>query len=105
MKYHLTTTFAVAALATVAIAAAGTASAAPINPQATDSVQSTISKLQTDGYDVVVMKVGSAPLSQCTLIGVRGAHTFARTDHGFPGYQTPSIPTVVDRMIYVDARC
>ncbi|MGA5544352.1 hypothetical protein ACPCIR_21045 [Mycobacterium sp. NPDC051198] len=44
--------------------------AAPSNP----SAQETIDKLQADGYNVIVAKVGNRSMDQCTVSAVRPGH-------------------------------
>ncbi|MBB2991128.1 hypothetical protein FHR72_002601 [Mycolicibacterium iranicum] len=44
--------------------------AAPAQAQA-ESASATINRLQAQGFDVRISRVGNAPLSECTVAGVR----------------------------------
>jgi hypothetical protein len=80
----------------------GTASAAPASPA---SVGSTISKLASKGYRVIVNRVGTASPDQCTVSQVRPGHTYTRRDHGVPGAGDDIVTTVISRTVYVDTTC
>ena len=84
MKNILLTSLAAGALASAALGLAGTATAAPSGPS---SVDATISQLQAQGFQVIVSRVDSAAVDQCTLNAVRPGQTFSRTDSGVPGAQ------------------
>jgi hypothetical protein len=90
------------AFASAALVLAGIASAAPAGPS---SVDQTVSQLQADGYQVIVNKVGTAPLSNCTTSAVRPGQTYSRTDSGAPGAQDDIVTTVTDKTVYVDVAC
>ena len=68
MKKILFTSLAAGALASAALGLAGTASAAPSGPSPVDD---TISQLQAQGFNVLVSRVDSAAVDQCTLNAVR----------------------------------
>ena len=61
--------------------------AAPTGP---GNAEQTISQLQTQGYNVIVNRIGSAPLDQATVVAVRPGQTYSRTDSGVPGATTTS---------------
>lgn len=76
----------------------GPASAAPTGPSAVD----TINNLRADGYNVVVNRVGAAPLSDCSVRGVRAGQTHQTVDtRGGSSLQT----TVISDTVYVDLSC
>ena len=102
MKDVLLTSLAAGALASAAIGLAGTASAAPSGPSPVDD---TISQLQAQGFQVLVSRVDSAAVDQCTLNAVRPGQTFSRTDSGVPGAQDDLVTTVTDKTVYVDVIC
>jgi len=102
MKNILLTSLAAGALASAAIGLAGTASAAPSGPSPVDD---TISQLQAQGFQVLVSRVDSAAVNQCTLNAVRPGQTFSRTDSGVPGAQDDLVTTVTDKTVYVDVIC
>jgi hypothetical protein len=91
-----------AALASAALVLAGVANAAPAGP---GSVDQTVSQLQADGYQVIVNKVGTAPLSNCAISAVRPGQTYSRTDSGAPGAHDDLITTVTGKTAYVDVAC
>lgn len=93
MKHIATSTaFSTGAVAAWLATGAAVAAAAPTGPSAAE----TIAQLQADGKRVIINKVGSGPLGQCTVTNV---HTVvvrpqARTVtiHGLPDFEP--IPTV-----------
>jgi hypothetical protein len=101
-KFFATAAISAAALAAAALALAGAANAAPAGPAAVDR---TVSQLQADGYEVIVNKVGTAPLSHCTISAVRPGQTYSRTDSGAPGAQDDLITTVTGKTAYIDLAC
>jgi hypothetical protein len=102
MKKILFTSFAAGALASATLGLAGTATAAPSGPS---SVDATISQLQSQGYKVIVSRVDSAAVNQCTLSAVRPGQTFSRIDSGVPGAQDDLVTTVTNKTVYVDVTC
>jgi hypothetical protein len=102
IKRFVFTAFGAGVLASTAVGLAGTAAAAPSGPS---SVDSTINQLQTQGYQVVVNRIGTAPLDQCTLSAVRPGQTFSRTDSGAPGAGDDVVTTVTGRTVYIDMAC
>ena len=101
-KSIATVAISASALASAALVLAGVANAAPAGPE---PVNQTVSQLQTDGYQVFVNKVGTAPLSNCTTSAVRPGQTYSRTDSGAPGAQDDLVTTVTDKTVYVDVAC
>jgi hypothetical protein len=102
MKKFAITAAATAALAAAALGLAGTANAAPSGPS---SVDATVSQLKAQGYQVIVNRVGTAPLDRCTVNAVRPGQTYSRTDSGVPGAGNDVITTVTNKTVYVDVRC
>ena len=102
MKNLVLTTITAGALASAALGLAGTANAAPSGPS---SVDQTVSQLRSQGYQVVMNRVGTAPLDQCTISAVRPGQTFSRTDSGAPGAQDDIVTTVTNKTVYVDVAC
>ena len=101
-KSFATAAISAAALASAALALAGAATAAPAGPAAVDQ---TVSQLQAEGYQVIVNKVGTDPLSQCAISAVRPGQTYSRTDSGAPGAQDDLITTVTEKTVYVELAC
>jgi len=61
-----------AALGAAALALAFTPTAvATAQPTTSGEAEQTISRLESEGYDVIVDRVGSGDLSQCEVTGVR----------------------------------
>ena len=102
MKKILFTSLAAGALASAALGLAATAPAAPSGPS---SVDDTIGRLQAQGFNVLVSRVDSAAVDQCTLNAVRPGQTFSRTDSGVPGAQDDLVTTVTNKTVYVDVVC
>jgi hypothetical protein len=102
MKKILFSSLAAGALASAALGVAGTASAAPSGPSPVDD---TISQLRAQGFNVIVSRVDSAAVGQCTLNAVRPGQTFSRVDSGAPGAQDDLVTTVTNKTVYVDVVC
>lgn len=64
-----------------------------------------MSQLRSQGYQVIVNRVGTAPLDQCTVSAVRPGQTFSRTDSGAPGAGADIVTTVTSKTVYVDVAC
>jgi hypothetical protein len=85
-------------LATAILGLASPADAAPAGP---GSAQDTINQLQADGYNVIVNRIGSAPLDQATVVAVRPGQTHTTTDsRGGSSINT----TVTSKTVYVDVK-
>lgn len=99
MKMITAATIALSGIATFMIASAPPATAAPTGP---GTVQDTVSKLESNGYKVILNKVGSAPLDQCTVTGVRPGRDVTE-------YRQNRRDQLVERVlyttVYVDASC
>jgi hypothetical protein len=102
MKNLLLTSLTACALAAAALGLTATASAAPAGPP---SVDTTISQLRAQGFEVIVNRVGTAPPEQCTVSAVRPGQTYSRTDSGVPGAGDDLVTTVISKTVYVDIRC
>ena len=102
MRNILFTSLAAGALASAALGLAGTATAAPSGPSPVDD---TVSRLQAEGFNVIVSRLNSDLVNQCTLNAVRPGQTFSRGDSGVPGAQDDLVTTVTDKTVYVDAIC
>ena len=81
------------------IGMAAPAVAAPTGP---GNAQETIDQLKADGYNVIVNRVGTAPLDHATVVAVRPGQTFSRTDSGNPGDSLET--TITDKTVYVDVK-
>jgi len=101
MKNLFATAIVSGALATAALGSAGLAIAAA--PSGPSNVNQTINGLKAEGYDVIVNRVGTAPLSACAIGAVRPGQLVTRTDSGVPGDSLTT--TVVSKTVYVDLTC
>jgi hypothetical protein len=102
MRKILFTSVVAGALASATLGLAATAVAAPSGPS---SVDDTIGRLQAQGFNVLVSRVDSAAIDQCTLNAIRPGQTFSRTDSGVPGAQDDLVTTVTNKTVYVDVVC
>jgi hypothetical protein len=102
MKSFTIAAIAAGALASAGLGLAGAASAAPAGAS---SVDQTVSELQANGYRVIVNKVGTADVSQCTISAIRPGQTYSRMDSGAPGAMDDIVTTVTARTVYVDVTC
>jgi hypothetical protein len=102
MNKYVFASLATSSLAFIGIRLAGPTGAAPSGPP---SVEQTIAELQSDGSKVIVNKVGSAPLSRCTVKAVRPGQTVVRRDSGAPGAGSGIVTTVVSKTVYLDLTC
>lgn len=94
--------FAITTAAAIAIACAGSASAAPVAPGNADDL---VMKLQSQGNTVIVNRTGRLPLSECTITAVRPGQTYTRYDSGYPGAQADPMTQVTGMTVFVDALC
>lgn len=77
---------------------AAPASAAPTGP---GNAQDTINQLQADGYNVIVNRIGDAPMDQATVVAVRPGQTHETNDsRGGGSIKT----TVTSQTVYVDVK-
>lgn len=90
----------------------GLASPAMAMPVEVESAPDTINRLQSEGYTVIIEKVGTGALNDCTVTAVRPGQTFTRTDSGVPGAHSGMEGTVgeltfteLSKTVYVDLKC
>jgi hypothetical protein len=93
--------FATVIASGLAAAILGLASPAQAAPTGPGNAEQAISQLQAQGYNVIVNRIGSAPLDQATVVAVRPGQTFSRTDSGAPGAGNDVVTTVTGRTVYV----
>ena len=99
MKHFAFATLAASSLVAASLGLVAPAVAAPSGP---GTAQDTVNSLQASGYNVVVNKVGNAPLEQCSVTAVRPGQTYSRTDSGVAGAGNSLVTTVTDKTVYVD---
>jgi hypothetical protein len=93
---------ATAAAMGVIVAPAAVAAAQPVQA---GNAQQTIGELEATGYDVVIDRVGSAPLSQCIVTSVRNPQEVTQTIPIGKGDDREFITVVVSRSITVSLNC
>lgn len=98
MKYLIAT----GAMAVAALGFAGAASAAPSGSTAASEA---VSSLEAQGFNVILNKIGTAPLDQCLVNSVRPGQTYSRMDSGVPGAMDDIVTTVTAKTVYVDVVC
>jgi hypothetical protein len=85
-------------LAAAILGLAGPAQAAPSGPGNADQ---TISQLEAQGYNVIVNRLGAAPLDQASVVAIRDGQTYSTTDsRGGGSIKT----TVTGKTVYVDVK-
>ena len=96
--------FTIASIAASGLAAAvlGFAAPAVAAPSGPGGAQATISKLESQGYKVIVNHVGSTPIEQASVVAVRSGQTYTRTDSGNPGDDL--LTQVTGKTVYVDVK-
>lgn len=99
MKKFGFATVAASALTAAFLGLAAPAIAAPTGP---GNAQDTISKLEAQGYQVVVNRIGNAPLEQASVVAVRPGQTYSRTDHSGPGDDLST--KLLSKTVYVDVK-
>jgi hypothetical protein len=87
---------------TVAVATAGTATADPIR---SDSTYQTINVLEDEGYDVIIDRVGNAPIDQRIVTSVRNPQTQTRTFWVGKSRDRELVTVVVSPSIHVSLNC
>jgi hypothetical protein len=90
------------AAASVMLAPAGLAMAEPTQ---VGNAYATIGTLEDEGYDVIIDRVGSAPLNQCIVTSVRNPQEQTRTFFVDEGKHRRLVTVVVSRSINVSLNC
>jgi hypothetical protein len=90
------------AAAGVMLAPAGLAAAEPTQQ---GNAYQTIGQLEDEGYDVIIDRVGNAPLNQCIVTSVRNPQTQTRTFWVDEGKHRRLVTVVVSRSINVTLNC
>jgi hypothetical protein len=98
-------TLPVIAAGVIAAAALGLAGAAGAAPSGAVDASQTLSQLEARGFDVIVNKLGTAPLDQCVVSAVRPGQTYSRMDSGAPGAMDDIVTTVTAMTVYLDVAC
>ncbi|KUI40854.1 hypothetical protein AU198_16050 [Mycobacterium sp. GA-1199] len=93
---------ATAAVAGAIVVPAGIAAAQPVQP---GDAPRTIAELEDQGYDVVIDRVGSAPINECIVTSVRNPQEVTQTFAVGKGEDREFITVVVSRSITVSLNC
>jgi hypothetical protein len=102
MKSFIVVTATAGAFAVAAVGLATTGFAAP---SGASSVDATVNQLRSQGYRVIMNRLGTTSLDQCTVSAVRPGQTYSRTDSGVPGGGSDPATTITDKTVYVDVAC
>ena len=95
-----------AALCAAALALALMPSAvATAEPTTSEDAAQTISRLESEGYDVIVDRVGSGDLSQCEVTGVRHPQTLTQTIVRGHDHNREVVTVIVSKSIHVTLNC
>ena len=70
-------------------------------PSGVGSAQDTVNTLESSGYQVVLNKVGTAPLDLCTVGAVRPGETIVRPVHNGNNL----VNQIVYQTVYLTANC
>jgi hypothetical protein len=89
-------------IAAAAIATAPLGNAVVAEPGNPDLL---VMQLQSEGHTVIVNRIGSLPLSECSISAVRPGQTYSRFDSGYPGAGSDPMTQVTSMTVYVDATC
>lgn len=99
MKTHALSAIAFSGAAAFMIAAAQPADAAPAGP---DSVRDTVTRLESQGFKVILNKVGAGPLEQCIVSGVRQGREVTELQRD---RRDRTVERTLYTTVYVDASC
>lgn len=93
------TALSAAAMTATALGIAGIATAAPTGPS---QVEDTMKALEAEGYNVILNRTGTAPLSACSVVSVLPGHTYSTVDSRGGG--SPN-ETVTAKTVLVNVDC
>jgi hypothetical protein len=96
--------FGIATVAASALAAAVVGLAAPVQaaPSGPGNAQDAIRELQSEGYTVIVNRIGNSPLDRATVVAVRPGQTYTETNRVGVGDDLHT--RVVNKTVYVDVK-
>jgi hypothetical protein len=103
MKMKMSALAAVA-LSGLAAAALGLASPGVAMPSNDGSAQDTVNRLETQGFKVIVNKVGTGPLGECTATAVRPGQDITQTATSRISGRDP-VEILLYTTVYVDVQC
>jgi hypothetical protein len=94
-------TFATIAGAALTALALGFPASTPAAPSGIGSAQDTVTTLESSGYKVVLNKLGTGPLDQCTVDSVRPGERVTRPVQAIGGL----VNQIVYQTVYLTAKC
>ena len=83
-------------------AALGFAGAATAETTSSTHVQDMVRSLESGGYHVIVNRIGTVPLSTCTITSIHPGQTFSTVDSR--GGSSP-VETIMAKTVLVDVAC
>jgi len=104
METVMRTGWGVAATVALSVVFAPAALAAA-EPTQNGNAYQTIGMLEDEGYDVIIDRVGNAPINQCVVTSVRNPQTQTRTFWVGEGRDRRLVTVVVSRSINVTLNC
>lgn len=97
--------FATAIVGGLAAAIIGLAAPAVAAPSGSDNAVQTIGQLRSQGYTVIVNRLGNTPLDQAEVVAVRQGQSYTHINAGQPVYGSQTnFSTVRDNIVYVDVK-
>jgi hypothetical protein len=81
------------------------AAVATAQPTTSGDAEQTISRLESEGYDVIVDRVGTGDLSQCKVTSVRHPQTLTQTIVRGHDHNREVVTVVVSKSIHVTLDC
>ena len=95
-----------AALCAAALALALTPTCvASADPTVSGVADQTIARLESEGYDVIIDRVGDGDLSQCQVTDVRHPQTLTQTIVTGHDHNRDVVTVVISRSIHVTLNC
>ena len=104
METVMRTGWSVAATIALSVVSAP-AGLAVAEPTQNGNAYQTIGVLEDEGYDVIIDRVGNAPINQCVVTSVRNPQTQTRTFWVGEGRDRRLVTVVVSRSINVTLNC
>ncbi|ORA59397.1 hypothetical protein BST23_24510 [Mycolicibacterium elephantis] len=101
-KFGTVTTAATVAASALTAELIGLSAPAQAAPSGTGNAQETISQLESEGYNVIVNRIGNAPLDQANVLAVRTGQTYTQTNSQGVGHDLNT--RVLNKTVYVDVK-
>src|SRR4051794_28633070 len=81
---------------------------ATAQPTTSGDAEQTIARLQSEGYDVIIDRIGTADMSQCEVASIRHPQTLTQTivtGHNNSHHNLDIVTVVVSKSIHVTLDC